>query len=115
MPERDWSSIFIRGAEREWVEVGEGVWRQILGYDGTVMMVRIRFRKGAVGALHRHPHRQTSLVEEGAFEVEIDGRREVLRAGDGYFVPPELLHGVVALEDGVLVDTFAPAREDFLG
>ena len=39
---------------------------------------------------------------------------KVLRAGDGYYVAPNLPHGCVCLEAGVLVDTFSPMREDFL-
>ena len=34
--------------------------------------------------------------------------------GDGYFVAPNLPHGCVCLEAGVLIDTFSPMREDFL-
>ncbi|HEV2736887.1 MAG TPA: cupin domain-containing protein [Longimicrobiaceae bacterium] len=105
---------FVRGADRQWEELGGGVQRQILGHDETVMMVRVKFEAGAVGALHHHPHRQVTLVESGRFEVEIAGEKQVLGAGDGFFVPPDVEHGVTALEAGVLADVFAPAREDFL-
>lgn len=108
------SPLFVRGAERPWEELGGGVRRQLLGYDGEAMMVRVRFEAGAVGAPHRHPHRQVTLVESGRFEVEIGGERRVLEAGDGFRVPPDVEHGVTALEAGVLTDVFAPARDDFL-
>ena len=39
---------------------------------------------------------------------------KVLRAGDGYYVAPNLPHGCVCLEAGVLIETFSPMREDFL-
>jgi quercetin dioxygenase-like cupin family protein len=68
----------------------------------------------AVGVLHHHPHRQATLVESGRFEVRIGDETRVLDAGDGFFAVPDVEHGVVALEAGVLVDVFAPAREDFL-
>ncbi|GIW56714.1 MAG: hypothetical protein KatS3mg082_3118 [Nitrospiraceae bacterium] len=70
---------------------------------------------GRVGRLHRHPHRQTTYVESGVFEVEIGGEKAVLRAGDGFFVPPDVMHGAVALEAGSLIDVFTPARGSFLG
>ncbi len=105
---------FVRGADRPWKELGGGVRRQVLGHDEAVMMVRVRFEAGAVGALHRHPHRQATLVESGRFRVQIGGEEQTLGAGDGFFVPPGVEHGVVALEAGVLADVFAPAREDFL-
>jgi len=69
---------------------------------------------GAVGAPHHHPNRQATLVETGRFRVEIGGETRELQAGDGFFIPPDVDHGVVAMEAGVLVDVFAPAREDFL-
>jgi quercetin dioxygenase-like cupin family protein len=105
---------FIHAAEREWEDQGGGVQRQILGFDEALMMVRVKFEGGAVGTLHHHPHRQVTYVEAGRFEVEIGGERRTLEAGDGFFVPPEVAHGVKALENGALIDVFAPAREDFL-
>jgi quercetin dioxygenase-like cupin family protein len=114
-PGDETSSVFVKSADLEWEVLGGGVERQILGYDGSIMMVRVRFTEGAVGALHQHPHRQTTLVESGRFEVEIDGEKQVLEAGDGFYIPPNVRHGVVALQAGVLADVFTPAREDFLG
>ncbi|HEX2205073.1 MAG TPA: cupin domain-containing protein [Longimicrobium sp.] len=112
--DRTTSPAFVPGAEREWEALGGGVWRQLLGHDAAVMMVRVRFAAGAVGAPHRHPHRQVTLVESGRFRVEIGGETRVLGAGDCFFVAPEVEHGVTALEAGTLTDVFAPAREDFL-
>lgn len=108
------SNIFIKDGEMDWEQVGEGVRRKILGFDDGLMMARVLFKKGAVGALHHHPHRQVSYVESGSFEVEISGEKAVLKTGDSYFVPPEALHGAVALTDGSLLDIFVPARDDFL-
>jgi quercetin dioxygenase-like cupin family protein len=79
------------------------------------MVVRVAFEAGAVGAVHAHPHSQSTYVESGRFEVVIDGETRVLGAGDGFYVAPHLDHGAVCLEAGVLIDTFSPAREDFLG
>ncbi len=79
-----------------------------------LMLVEFTFEKGAIGALHSHPHVQTSYVVEGRFEVTIDGVTEILGKGGAYIVPPNLVHGVKALEAGVLVDSFTPRRDDFL-
>jgi quercetin dioxygenase-like cupin family protein len=78
------------------------------------MMTHVKFRKGAVGTVHHHPHRQVTYIERGSFEVFIGKETKVLKAGDCYFIPPYVNHGVVALEDSSLVDVFAPARTDFL-
>ncbi len=92
-----------------------GVTRQILGYDGHLMMVKVIFEKGAVGSVHHHYHSQASYVASGKFELTIGGEKRILEAGDGYYVAPDEMHGCVCLEAGVLIDTFSPARTDFLG
>lgn len=107
------SEIFV-SAKGDWENVAPGVDRKILGYDGQLMMVGVRFEKGAVGAMHNHPHRQVSYVAAGEFEVVIDGKTQILSAGDCFFVPPNAQHGAVAVTGGTLVDVFTPAREDFI-
>ncbi len=57
---------------------------------------------------------QTTYVASGCFEVTIGTEKKVLKAGDGYYVAPNMPHGCVCLEAGVLIDTFTPMREDFI-
>ena len=78
------------------------------------MMVRVDFELGAVGPMHQHPHRQATYVHSGRFEVTVDGERRILGAGDCFIARADAPHGVVALEAGTLIDTFTPARADFL-
>ena len=108
------SHIFVKDNELEWENVGEGVDRKILGYNGDLMMVRVRFEKGAIGAAHSHPHRQVTFVEAGKFTVDIGEEKSELQAGDSFIVPADAVHGVVAEEAGILIDVFTPQREDFL-
>lgn len=108
------SKLFIQAESVTHESVGEGVGRKILGFDSDLMMTHVKFRKGSVGPIHHHPHRQVTYVESGSFEVFIGKEKKVLKAGDCYFIPPDVDHGVVALEDSSLVDVFAPARTDFL-
>ncbi len=97
-----------------WEAAGEGIRRKVLTYDNGVMMVRVAFEAGAVGAAHSHPHVQCSLVEDGVFDITIDGRTERLWQGDSFLVPPNAIHGAVAVEAGVLLDVFTPMRDDFV-
>ena len=108
------SSSFVRQAHTPWETVGDGVRRQILGYGSDLMMVRVEFRKGAVGSLHHHPHRQVTYVVAGSFDAHVGGETQQLGPGDCFFVRADAPHGVVALEDGTLIDVFTPTREDFL-
>jgi quercetin dioxygenase-like cupin family protein len=47
--------------------------------------------------------------------VEIGAQKKILKAGDVFYVSPNVLHGAVCIEDGLLIDVFSPMREDFIG
>lgn len=85
-----------------------------MGYDGQLMMVKVVFEEGAVGTMHEHYHSQATYVASGKFELTIGEEKRILEAGDGYYVAPDVLHGCVCLEAGILIDTFSPMRADFL-
>lgn len=106
--------VFFRENSSAWEEAGEGITRQITGYNTQLMLVKVKFEKGAVGYVHDHFHSQGSYVASGKFKITIDGKTETLETGDGFFVPPNARHGAECLEAGVLIDVFSPVREDFL-
>lgn len=108
------STEFQFEQEIAWEDLGNGIQRQVFGYDETIMLVKAKFEKGAVGVLHQHPHVQVTYVESGEFEMTIGDEKKIIRKGDGYYVPPHVIHGCVCLEAGLLVDVFSPLREDFL-
>lgn len=108
------SKQFIFGSEAAILDLGEGVSRQILGYNEQLMMARVIFRKGAIGAIHAHVHSQTTYCPEGSFEFTIGAESRTIRAGDAVYIPSGVLHGVICLQEGSLIDTFNPVRQDFL-
>jgi quercetin dioxygenase-like cupin family protein len=55
-----------------------------------------------------------TYIESGSFEVNIGGEKRTQRAGDCYYIPADLEHGVVALEDGSLIDVFTPRRDNIV-
>ncbi len=95
-------------------KAGEGVVRRILSYTDELMVVQNHFQKGAVGALHHHPHTQITYVVSGQFEFEIAGEKKVVNTGDSMLKRDGIEHGCVCLEEGILLDIFAPMREDFV-
>lgn len=106
--------MFVESSNSNFEQVDKGVSRQLLGHDSQLMMVAVRFEKGAVGALHSHSHRQVSYIVSGKFEVQIGEKKKTLSSGDSYFVEPDAIHGVLSLGAGTIVDAFSPCREDFL-
>ena len=105
---------FIVDAEIPWQDLGGGLKRKIMSYDETMMMVKIIFEKGGIGVPHKHVHTQMSYVESGVFEVTIGDKKQLLKKGDGYYIPSNVMHGAVCKEAGVLIDMFTPMREDFV-
>ncbi len=95
-------------------DLGGGTTRRILAWDEKLMLVEVSFEKGAEGALHSHPHEQSSYVISGKFRYTVEGESTELNPGDSIVVPGGLAHGTVCLEAGALLDTFTPCREDFL-
>jgi quercetin dioxygenase-like cupin family protein len=88
--------------------------RQFQGWDNQIMMVKVRFEKGSVGSAHEHFHTQATHCAAGKFEFTIDGEKSIIEAGEGVYIAPNLVHGAVCLEAGILIDVFSPVREDFL-
>jgi quercetin dioxygenase-like cupin family protein len=91
-----------------------GVERQVLSHSPELMVVSFRFQTGASGALHSHPHVQSTYVAQGRFRFFRDGVAHDLQPGDSLVIGPGVVHGCECLEAGELIDTFTPRRDDFL-
>ncbi|OHX66682.1 cupin domain-containing protein [Flammeovirga pacifica] len=108
------SKPFFVSSENEWEELGNGISRQIIGYDNQLMAVKVKFDKGAVGTPHSHFHSQVTYVVEGSFRMRIGEEWKTINKGDAFYCEPDVEHEAECLEDGMLIDTFGPARMDFL-
>ncbi|MBX6360847.1 MAG: cupin domain-containing protein [Acidobacterium ailaaui] len=106
--------FYLDDSDKEWEKVFDGVYRKILGYNDSLMMVKVRIDGGIRFPEHSHPHVQTTYVASGRYEVTVGGHKQVLSSGDSYFVLPDVPHSTVCIESGVLIDVFSPCREDFL-
>ena len=108
------SNVFMYENDMEWEPAGEGVTRQIVGYNEDIMMVKVKFVKGQEGSLHSHPHSQCTYVASGKFEFRIGDVVKIVQAGDALYKQPGIEHGCVCLEDGLLIDCFSPMRDTFI-
>lgn len=63
--------------------------------------------------LHQHPHEQVTYVISGRFEFTVAGETTVLEPGMAALIPGDAVHGGRTLTDCVVVDLFAPVREDY--
>ncbi len=94
----------------------DGAERRVLSHGGGMMLVEFTFpAAGMKGAEHSHPHEQVSYVKSGDITFNLEGHPpQRLREGGTYYVPPNLRHSVETHAPTVLIDAFAPMREDFL-
>lgn len=96
------------------VEADPGVTRQVLSDSPDLMVVSFRFDKGGEGALHSHPHVQSTYCRAGRFRFTVSDEAFEVGPGDSFIIPSGARHGCVCLEPGELIDTFTPRRDDFL-
>ena len=107
-------ALFAEDESLPWETVTDGVKRKVMTYDLNLMMVKVAFDTGGIGAAHSHMHTQMSYVASGAFTITIGDETRTVRSGDAYYIPSNVRHGAVCVEAGVLVDLFTPMREDFV-
>lgn len=107
--------MYVENKNIALTDLGGGVVRKVLAYSENLMSVELHFEKGAVGAKHSHPHEQIGYLISGSLLYQEEGQEDkVLVAGDTYYVEPDVVHGVVALEETMLLDIFTPMRKDFV-
>ena len=107
--------MYVRNQDRESKDLGGGTHRKVLAYCPNLMNVELHFDKGAVGAMHSHPHEQIGYIIEGSLLYKEEGREDVvLNTGDSYLVAPNVKHGIECLSEVKLLDIFTPMREDFI-
>ncbi len=106
--------MFVYNKDIALEDLGEGISRKVLAHNDNMMAVEVRFKSGAIGAMHSHPHEQLTYVLSGKFEFTIGDETKVVAAGDTMYKEPNIEHGCVCLEAGVLIDNFTPMRKDFV-
>ncbi|WP_455815120.1 cupin domain-containing protein [Pseudomonas graminis] len=106
--------MFIYKQDRPLQDLGDGVSRRVLAHGGSMMAVEVSFEAGAIGPMHHHVHEQLTYVLSGRFRFTIGDETHDVGAGDTLYKKPDIVHGCICLEKGVLLDTFTPQRQDFL-
>jgi unsaturated pyranuronate lyase len=106
MPHYDWNRI---PAE----QLNPLVTRKVIHTD-AMTIARLTIAKGAVVPSHHHVNEQCAMVEKGALKFDLDGREILVSAGQALAIPPDIPHGVEAMEDTVVIDLFTPRRQDWI-
>ena len=97
------------------VNTGENVTRQVLSEHPDLMVVAFRFAaSGAIGALHDHPHVQSTYVESGRFRFTLGAKEQEFGPGDSFDIQSGQPNGCIYQDNRTMIDSFTPRRDDFL-
>ena len=87
----------------------------IKAFTGEKMsMVVFYIAPGAEVPEHTHPHEQIGTVLKGSLELTIGDEKKVVKPGDAWCVPSNVVHRARCLEEAVeVLECFSPPREDY--
>lgn len=94
-------------------DMGGGVIRQYLGESKRLNAQHWDMADKSVVKMHKHTQDQFGYVIKGGFKMDIGGKKAVLKAGDAYFIPANVLHEFIAVGQTEAIDVFAPVKKDF--
>lgn len=103
-----------RKLNTEWVQIDPKCRRRTISVGQTIHHIVVEFEAGGVGAMHQHPHEQTTYILSGKCHYTVNGVVREMGPGDIVAVPGNTPHGLVAIEATTVFDTFTPPREDIL-
>ncbi len=107
------SQVFVQSNDAEQVEMLKGVFRKTLGMTASMMLVEIHMEPNTQVPAHSHPHEQVGYVVSGEIVFNVGGVEQRLTAGDSYAIPGHVEHSAQAMTQTVLLDIFAPHREEY--
>ena len=95
------------------VDMGGGVIRQDLGEGERMNVLHWNMADKSVVKLHTHSQEQFGYFIKGGFKMIVGDETSELKAGDAYFIPPNVPHEFIAVGDTEAIDVFSPVKEDF--
>jgi quercetin dioxygenase-like cupin family protein len=94
-------------------ELSPTIGRQLV-HTENMTIARITLGAGAVVPRHEHVHEQVANVLEGRVRFVVGDEEQVVSAGESVFIASAVPHEVEALTDAVVLDVFAPVRDDWV-
>ena len=107
---------FFRWSDMPKERVTDQISRRLVTGE-RMMLAHVYLDKGAIVPQHSHHNEQLTWILEGALHFWIGEAQDeeiVVRAGEVLWIPSNVPHKALALEDTLDVDVFSPPREDWL-
>jgi len=105
--------VFVFRDKLKKMDMGGGVIRQYLGEGKHINAQHWDMADQSVVKLHTHSQEQFGYVIKGGFKMMIGGETAELKAGDAYFIPPDVPHEFTAIGQTEAIDMFSPVKHDF--
>ncbi len=93
--------------------LGGGVVMQVLGVGSSMNVLHWNMADGSEVTHHNHPEEQFGFVIRGELQLVIEGETFSVKAGDGYFIPPNKYHSFVAVGETEAIDVFTPIKREY--
>lgn len=94
-------------------QLNAGIGRRMLNGE-AMTLAQITLGAGAVVPEHEHPNEQIATVLSGRVRFVVGGEEREVGPGESLLIPGGIPHRVDVLEDAVVLDAFAPRREDWI-
>ena len=94
-------------------ELSPAIGRQLV-HTGNMTIARITLGAGGHVPRHEHVHEQVANVLEGRLRFVVGDEEQEVSAGESVFIASGVPHEVEALSDAVVLDVFAPVRDDWV-
>ncbi|HBN09686.1 MAG TPA: hypothetical protein DD435_13885 [Cyanobacteria bacterium UBA8530] len=91
-------------------DLENGVVLKRLGSGSNLNAVHWDMNDGSVVPLHHHSQEQFGYVIQGALQIVLGEEKNLLKAGDSYFIPPGIPHEFLAVGQTEAIDVFSPLR-----
>ena len=100
---------------RPWIQIAPGIKRRTITTGASMYQMRAELDAGSLMPEHKHPQEQIAHVIQGRMRLIVAGVPHELAAGEAFYIGANVPHGVETIEDTVVIDTFSPPRDDYLG
>ncbi|OIR13195.1 cupin domain protein [mine drainage metagenome] len=93
-------------------EIAKGYFAKLIHTD-KMSFSFVEVKAGESLPEHAHPHEQVSIIQQGTFQLTLDGKPVIFNEGQLVIIPSNTKHSGLAITDCKLLDVFYPVRDDY--
>jgi quercetin dioxygenase-like cupin family protein len=97
-----------------WIDIAPGVHRRTIAAGKQMHQIYVRLDAGSTVPEHRHVNEQIAFCVSGNLKLTVNGVLHDLKPGQCAMIPGNVPHDARVEVDTIVIDTFAPPREDML-